>query len=67
MAALVIPLANLLPSGPGSWKGVFMVAAGLDLVAACLAPLALKPLRKRLLAAAGEADGTAPTAKSTPR
>lgn len=66
MAALVIPLANLLPSGPGSWKGVFMVAAGLDLVAACLALLALKPLRKRLLAAAGEA-GTAPTAKSTPR
>jgi hypothetical protein len=39
MAALVIPLANLLPSGPGSWKGVFMVAAGLDLVAACLALL----------------------------
>jgi OFA family oxalate/formate antiporter-like MFS transporter len=50
MAALVIPLANLLPSGPGSWQLVFMVAAGFDLLAALLALLALKPLRKRLLA-----------------
>jgi MFS transporter, OFA family, oxalate/formate antiporter len=50
MAALVIPLANLLPSGPGSWQLVFTVAAGLDLIAALLALLALKPLRKRLLA-----------------
>jgi MFS transporter, OFA family, oxalate/formate antiporter len=50
MAALVIPLANLLPSGPGSWQLVFMVAAGFDLIAALLALLALKPLRKRLLA-----------------
>jgi MFS transporter, OFA family, oxalate/formate antiporter len=49
MAALVVPLANLLPSGPGSWKLVFMVAAGLDIIAAVLALLVLKPLRKRLL------------------
>ena len=50
MAALVIPLANLLPAGPGSWKIVFMIAAVLDLLAALLALVALKPLRKRLLA-----------------
>jgi len=50
MAALVIPLANLLPAGPGSWKLVFMIAAALDVAAALLALLALKPLRKRLMA-----------------
>jgi len=50
MAALMIPLANLLPAGPGSWKLVFMVAAALDVAAALLALLALKPLRKRMLA-----------------
>jgi OFA family oxalate/formate antiporter-like MFS transporter len=48
MAALVIPLANLLPAGPGTWKLVFMIAAGLDVMAALLAIAVLKPLRKRL-------------------
>src|SRR5262245_66362992 len=33
MAALVIPLANLLPAGPGSWKIVFMCVVALDLTA----------------------------------
>jgi MFS transporter, OFA family, oxalate/formate antiporter len=51
MASLVIPLANLLPAGPGSWKLVFMIAAALDVVAALLALVALKPLAKRLMAA----------------
>jgi MFS transporter, OFA family, oxalate/formate antiporter len=47
MAALVIPLANLLPAGPGSWKLVFMIAAALDVAAALLALVALKPLARR--------------------
>src|SRR5215472_2541877 len=50
MASLVIPLANLLPAGPGSWKIVFMIAAVLDVVAALLALVALKPLARRLMA-----------------
>ena len=33
-----------------SWKLVFMIAAVLDVLAALLAVVALKPLRKRLLA-----------------
>jgi MFS transporter, OFA family, oxalate/formate antiporter len=49
MAALVIPLANLLPAGPGSWKMIFMIAAALDVIAALLALVALKPLAKRLM------------------
>jgi MFS transporter, OFA family, oxalate/formate antiporter len=52
-AALVVPLANLLPAGTGSWKLVFLLAAVLDLTAALLALFLLKPLRKRLIAAAG--------------
>jgi len=50
MAALMIPLANLLPAGAESWKMVFMIAAVLDVLAALLALVALKPLRKRMLA-----------------
>jgi MFS transporter, OFA family, oxalate/formate antiporter len=50
MASFVIPLANLLPAGTGSWRTVFMIAAALDLVAAVLALVALKPLRMRLMA-----------------
>jgi OFA family oxalate/formate antiporter-like MFS transporter len=53
MAALVIPLANLLPAGIGSWQIVFMIAAVLDFGAALLALVALKPLRKRFIALAG--------------
>jgi OFA family oxalate/formate antiporter-like MFS transporter len=50
MAALMVPLANLLPAGAESWKMVFMIAAVLDVLAALLALVALKPLRKRMLA-----------------
>jgi len=50
IAASTIPLANLLPAGTESWRMVFMIAAGLDVVAALLALAALKPLRKRLMA-----------------
>jgi MFS transporter, OFA family, oxalate/formate antiporter len=49
-AAFVVPLANVLPAGTGSWRIVFMIAAGLDLLAALLALVVLKPLRKRLMA-----------------
>jgi OFA family oxalate/formate antiporter-like MFS transporter len=48
-AALVIPFANLLPADISSWKVIFMIAAGLDLTAAFLALLVLKPARKRLI------------------
>ena len=49
MAALVVPIANLLPAGAESWRIVFMIAVALDLLAALLALLALKPLRKRFM------------------
>src|SRR5215831_14192927 len=56
MASLVIPVANLLPAGPGSWRLIFLIAAGLDVVAALLALVALKPLARRLMASEVRVD-----------
>src|SRR3984893_7084184 len=44
-AALLVPYANVLSSKSGSWHLVFMLAAGLNLVAAAMAILVLKPMR----------------------
>jgi len=49
MAAVVVPLANLLPAGTGSWRTVFMIAAAFDLAAVLMAIAVLKPLRNRLM------------------
>jgi len=46
-SALLVPLANLLMSATGGWRDVFMVAAGMDVVAAVLAIAVLKPMRAR--------------------
>jgi OFA family oxalate/formate antiporter-like MFS transporter len=44
-AALLVPYANVLSSKTGSWHLVFMLAAGLNLIAAAMAILVLKPMR----------------------
>jgi OFA family oxalate/formate antiporter-like MFS transporter len=49
-AALLVPLANVLATATGSWTAVFVVASVLNVVAATLALVALKPLRQRALA-----------------
>src|SRR5262249_22343479 len=49
-AALLVPLANVLATATGSWTAVFVVASVLNAVAATLALLALKPLRRRAMA-----------------
>jgi OFA family oxalate/formate antiporter-like MFS transporter len=51
-AALLVPLANVLTSATGSWTAVFIVAAVLNIVAAVLALVALKPMRTRAMAQA---------------
>jgi OFA family oxalate/formate antiporter-like MFS transporter len=47
-AALLVPYANVLSAKTGSWHLVFMLAAGLNLVAAAMAILVLKPMRGSL-------------------
>ena len=49
-AALLVPLANVLTNATGSWHAVFYVAAILNIIAAVMALLVLKPLRERFMA-----------------
>ncbi len=44
-ASLLVPLANVLQVTTGSWKIVFLVAAALNIVAAIMAVVVLKPMR----------------------
>jgi OFA family oxalate/formate antiporter-like MFS transporter len=48
-AALLVPLANVLKSATGGWHAVFYVAAILNIVAAVLALVVLKPMRRRAM------------------
>ena len=49
-AALLVPFANVLTNATGSWHAVFYVAAILNIVAAVLALVVLKPMRIRVMA-----------------
>jgi MFS transporter, OFA family, oxalate/formate antiporter len=51
-AALLVPLANVLTVATGSWHAVFYVSAVLNIVAAAMALLVLKPMRSRAIAQA---------------
>jgi OFA family oxalate/formate antiporter-like MFS transporter len=44
-ASLLVPLANVLTNATGSWHAVFYVAAGLNILAAVMALVVLKPMR----------------------
>ena len=48
-ASLLVPLANVLTSATGSWHAVFYVAAILNVVAAVMALVVLKPMRIRVI------------------
>jgi OFA family oxalate/formate antiporter-like MFS transporter len=49
-ASLLVPLANVLTTATGSWHAVFVVAALLNIVAAVMALLVLKPMRSNTMA-----------------
>jgi OFA family oxalate/formate antiporter-like MFS transporter len=49
-ASLLVPLANVLTSATGTWNAVFVVAALLNIAAAVLALVALRPMRLRAMA-----------------
>src|SRR5499425_1163918 len=48
-ASLLVPLANVLTNATGSWHAVFYVAAILNIIAAVMALVVLKPMRVRAL------------------
>ena len=50
-ASLLVPLANVLTTATGSWRAVFVIAAIMNIVAAVMAPIVLKPMRIKSMAA----------------
>jgi MFS transporter, OFA family, oxalate/formate antiporter len=48
-ASLLVPLANVLTGATGSWHAVFYVAAILNIIAAVMALLVLRPMRQRAM------------------
>jgi OFA family oxalate/formate antiporter-like MFS transporter len=49
-AALIVPLSSVIAANVGGWSGVFAISAAMNIVAAILAFMVLKPMRARLLA-----------------
>src|SRR5882724_3247138 len=49
-ASLLVPLANVLTNATGNWHAVFYVAAALNIVAAVMALLVLRPMRVKTMA-----------------
>lgn len=49
-AALLVPFANVLKSATGGWHAVFYVAAILNIIAAVMALVVLKPMRIKSMA-----------------
>jgi OFA family oxalate/formate antiporter-like MFS transporter len=48
-AALLVPVGNMLMQATGSWNLVFLIAAALNIVAAVMALLVLKPMRRNMI------------------
>jgi MFS transporter, OFA family, oxalate/formate antiporter len=51
-AALLVPLGNVLTTWTGSWTAVFVIAAVLNIIAAVMALVVLRPIRQRAVAMA---------------
>jgi OFA family oxalate/formate antiporter-like MFS transporter len=58
-AALLVPLGNYLQQSSGSWDGVFLIAAGANILASLLAIAVLKPWRAGVVAKAQVVEGSA--------
>ena len=63
-----MPYSNFIQKTTGSWDGVFIIAAGANILAAFLALFVLKPWRARVVAASGAAlDDAAAVPAVAPR
>ena len=49
-ASLLVPLANVLTTATGNWRAVFIIAALMNIVAAVMALVVLKPMRIKTMA-----------------
>jgi OFA family oxalate/formate antiporter-like MFS transporter len=48
-ASLLVPLTSIIGTSAGGWRSVFIVASAMNLAAAAMALVVLKPLRARLI------------------
>jgi OFA family oxalate/formate antiporter-like MFS transporter len=48
-AALLVPLGNVLTTWTGNWTAVFVIAAILNIIAAVMAIVVLRPIRRRAM------------------
>src|SRR4029078_11657069 len=68
-AALLGPHGNVLMSSTGSWSAVFVIAAALNIIAAVMALVVLKPMRQRAMAQGsarrGRVGGVTPARSAT--
>jgi OFA family oxalate/formate antiporter-like MFS transporter len=62
-AALLVPFANYLQQSSGSWDGVFLIAAGANILASLLAIAVLKPWRRKVVANALSQPDAQPRAR----
>jgi MFS transporter, OFA family, oxalate/formate antiporter len=62
-AALLVPVANYLQQSSGNWNGVFLAAAGANILASILAIAVLKPWRKRVVANSQRDAAAAPVSR----
>jgi OFA family oxalate/formate antiporter-like MFS transporter len=49
-ASLIVPISSVIASNFGGWNGVFLTLAAMNMVAAVLAMVVLKPMRARMSA-----------------
>jgi OFA family oxalate/formate antiporter-like MFS transporter len=47
-AALLVPLSSIIAASGGGWRAVFLAAGSMNFVAAAMALVVLKPLRKKM-------------------
>jgi OFA family oxalate/formate antiporter-like MFS transporter len=47
-AALLVPLSSVIAASGGGWRAVFLAAGSMNFVAAAMALVVLKPLRKKM-------------------
>ncbi|TMH04440.1 MAG: oxalate/formate MFS antiporter [Betaproteobacteria bacterium] len=55
-ASLLVPLANVMMASTGSWYAVFITAASMNILAALLAIVVLKPMRAGYISRTAAAD-----------
>ena len=58
-AALLIPLSSIIAASGGGWHAVFLTAGSMNFVAAAMALVVLKPMRKRMRGTDDIAAGSA--------